>query len=59
MLRAVDEFTANRNLSDDTYAALASHLNQKQVIEFCALAGHYDTIAGILATLRIPMDYPN
>lgn len=59
LLRAVDEFTANRDLSDETYAALASHLNTQQIIEFCALAGHYDTIAGILATLRVPMDFPD
>lgn len=59
LVRAVDEFTANRDLSDETYAALASHLNTQQIIEFCALAGHYDTIAGILATLRVPMDFPD
>jgi AhpD family alkylhydroperoxidase len=59
LLRAVDEFTANRDLSDETYTALASHLTRQQIIEFCALAGHYDTIAGILATLRVPMDFPD
>lgn len=59
LLQAVDEFTANRDLSDDTYAKLSAHLNRQQIIEFCALAGHYDTIAGILATLRVPMDFPD
>ena len=59
LLRAVDEFTTDRNLSDETYAALSAHLNRQQIIEFCALAGHYDTIAGILATLRVPMDFPD
>ena len=59
LLRAVDEFTFDRNLSDETYTALASHLDRQQIIEFCALAGHYDTIAGILATLRVPMDFPD
>lgn len=59
LLRAVDEFTAKRDLSDETYAGLAAHLNRQQIIEFCALAGHYDTIAGILATLRVPMDFPD
>ena len=53
LLRAVDEFSANRDLTDETYTALASHLTRQQIIEFCALAGHYDTIAGILATLRV------
>lgn len=59
LLQAVDEFTANRDLTDQTYANLAAHLTKPQIIEFCALAGHYDTIAGILATLRVPMDFPD
>jgi len=59
LLRAVDEFTLDRNLRDETYTGLASHLDRAQIIEFCALAGHYDTIAGILATLRVPMDFPD
>ena len=59
LLQAVDEFTTDRNVSDATYAELSSHLTREQIIEFCALAGHYDTIAGILATLRVPMDFPD
>lgn len=59
MLRAVDEFIIDRDLSDETFAALSAHLSRQQIIEFCALAGHYDTIAGILATLRVPMDFPD
>ncbi|MFN8072549.1 MAG: carboxymuconolactone decarboxylase family protein [Mycobacterium sp.] len=59
LLRAVDEFTHKRDMSDETFAALSKHLTQQQIIELCALAGHYDTIAGILATLRVPMDFPD
>lgn len=59
LLTAVDEFVLDRDLSDDTFADLSSHLTREQVIEFCALAGHYDTIAAILATLRVPMDFPD
>lgn len=58
LLTAVDEFVLNRDLSDDTFADLSTHLTREQVIEFCALAGHYDAIAAILATLRVPMDFP-
>lgn len=58
LLRAVDEFVIRRDMSDGTFAALSSHLDRQQVIEFCALAAHYDGIAGILATLQVPMDYP-
>ena len=59
LLTAVDEFILNRDLTDETFAALSAQLNRQQVIEFCALAGHYDTIAAILATLRVPMDFPD
>ena len=59
LLAAVDEFVLNRDLSDDTFADLSAHLTREQVIEFCALAGHYDAIAAILATLRVPMDFPD
>lgn len=59
LLRAVDEFVTGRDLSDATFAALSKELTRQQVIEFCALAGHYDAIAGILAALRVPMDFAN
>jgi len=59
LLEAVDEFITDRDISDETYTALASHLTAQQIIEFCALAGHYDAIAGILTALRVPMDFPD
>ncbi|MBU3752015.1 MAG: carboxymuconolactone decarboxylase family protein [Mycobacterium sp.] len=59
LLQAVDEFVTDRDLTDETYSTLSTHLTREQIIEFCALTGHYDTIAGILATLRVPMDFPD
>ncbi len=59
LLAAVDEFVLDRDLTDATFAELAAHLTRQQIIEFCALAGHYDAIAAILATLRVPMDFPD
>ncbi|MCB1292213.1 MAG: carboxymuconolactone decarboxylase family protein [Mycobacterium sp.] len=59
LLTAVDEFVTGRDLSDETFAALSDHLSRQQIIEFCALTGHYDAIAGILAALRVPMDFPD
>ena len=59
LLRAVDEFVTDRDLSDPTFAGLSEHLTRQQIIEFCALAGHYDAIAGILAALRVPLDFPD
>jgi alkylhydroperoxidase family enzyme len=55
----VDEFVLHRDVSDATFAALSPHLSREQIIEFCALAGHYDAIAAILTTLRVPMDFPD
>jgi AhpD family alkylhydroperoxidase len=59
LLAAVDEFVLDRDLSDDTFTDLSTHLTREQIIEFCALAGHYDVIAAILTTLRVPMDFPD
>jgi AhpD family alkylhydroperoxidase len=59
LLKSVDEFVLGRDLSDETFAELSGHLDRRQIIEFCALAGHYDAIAAILATLRVPMDFPD
>ena len=59
LLTAVDELVLNRDLADPTFDALSSHLTREQIIEFCALAAHYDAIAAIAATLRVPMDFPD
>ncbi len=59
IVQAVDEFILDRDLSDETFATLSAHLTKQQIIELCALAGHYDSLAGILATLRVPMDFPD
>jgi AhpD family alkylhydroperoxidase len=57
LVTAVDEFVLHRDLSDATFDALSAHLSREQIIEFCALAGHYDAIAAILAALRVRMDF--
>lgn len=59
LLTATDEFVTDRDLTDVAFAALARHLSRPQIIEFCALAAHYDAIAAILAALRVPMDFPD
>ncbi len=59
MLTAVDELILRRDLSDETWSALAAHLSTEQMIEFCALATNYDAIAAMLAALRVPMDFPD
>jgi alkylhydroperoxidase family enzyme len=34
-------------------------LTRPQLIEFCTLAGQYDALAAMMATLRIPLDFPD
>lgn len=58
LVSATDEFVVTRSVSEETWTALSRHLDRKQLIEFCMLAGQYDTLAATMATLRIPMDFP-
>ena len=59
LLTGVDEIIGNRDITDQTFTALSSYLSRPQLIEFCAIAAHYDAIAAIAAALRVPMDFPD
>lgn len=59
LITATDEFIVTRSMSPETWAALSGHLTRAQLIEFCTLAGQYDGLAATMATLRIPLDYPD
>lgn len=56
LLSATDEFVTKRTISDATWQRLSSHLERRQLIEFCALAGQYDGLAAMLSALEIPLD---
>jgi AhpD family alkylhydroperoxidase len=58
LLTATDEFVVTRSMSEETWTTLSSHLDRKQLIEFCMLAGQYDTLAATMTTLKIPLDFP-
>jgi alkylhydroperoxidase family enzyme len=58
LLRATDEFILNRSISAEVWQRLAHHLDRRQLIEFCMLAGHYDCLAATLSSLQIPLDNP-
>jgi alkylhydroperoxidase family enzyme len=58
LLRATDEFIKDRTVNAGTWQQLASHLDRRQLIEFCLLAGQYDGLAATIASLDIPLDYP-
>jgi AhpD family alkylhydroperoxidase len=56
LLTAVDELNASGNLSDATWAAVRSHLDEREAIELLMLAGHYEMLATVLNTLRVQVD---
>ncbi len=58
LLTAVDELVETRNVSAPTWQWLARHLDRRQLIEFVTLTGQYDALAATLATLKVPLDFP-
>jgi len=56
MLAAVEMLHATQDLDDETWAALRSHLDAREAIELCLLAGHYEMLATVIAALRIQPD---
>jgi AhpD family alkylhydroperoxidase len=59
LISATDEFVVTRSMSHETWASLSTHLDRRQLIEFCTLAAQYDGLAATMATLRIPLDFPD
>lgn len=58
MLLATDELHADRDLSDETWALLGEHFDERGLIELVFLAGHYELLATALHTLRVEPDRP-
>lgn len=58
LLSATDEFVLHRSISDAVWQQLNQHLDRKQLIEFCLLAGQYDALAATMSALEIPLDNP-
>jgi AhpD family alkylhydroperoxidase len=56
LLRGSDELHAGRDISDATWAALREHLDDRDLIEFCLLAGHYEMLAMTINSLGIQPD---
>jgi AhpD family alkylhydroperoxidase len=59
LLRATDEFINNRSISSEVWQQLSGHLDRRQLIEFCMLAGQYDGLAATMSALDIPLDHPD
>jgi AhpD family alkylhydroperoxidase len=58
ILGAVERLHADGDLDDSTWAALREHLDEREAIELCMLAGHYEMLATTIAALRIQPDRP-
>ncbi|MBV8982137.1 MAG: carboxymuconolactone decarboxylase family protein [Acidimicrobiia bacterium] len=56
LLAACDELDRDRDVSDATWDALRQHLDDRRLIEFLLLVGHYQMLATTIATLRIEPD---
>ena len=53
LLRAADELHAERDLSDERWEELRSHLSETELIELPMLVGHYEMLAMTLNSLRV------
>lgn len=58
LLATVEELHQNRDVTDETWAALRTHFPERAAIELCMLAGHYELLATTITALRIPLDKP-
>ncbi len=58
LLRATDELVNDRTITEATWRQLASHLDRRELIEFCLLTTQYDGLAATMSALDIPLDNP-
>jgi alkylhydroperoxidase family enzyme len=58
LLAAADQLVRDRDLDDTGWQALRTELSEVECLEFCLLVTHYDLLATVLGTLRIPPDEP-
>ena len=58
LLRVTDELHEKQDLSDETWAELRGHLDERESIELVMLVGHYTMLATTLTTLRVRPDRP-
>jgi hypothetical protein len=53
LLMATDELHDHRVITDRTWAALASELTERELIELCLLVGHYEMLAMAVNSLGV------
>lgn len=59
LLDAADALVRDRDLDDARWQALRAELSDVECLELCLLVTHYDMLATVIGTLRIPADPPN
>ncbi|MFC4852620.1 carboxymuconolactone decarboxylase family protein [Actinophytocola glycyrrhizae] len=58
LITSADALVRDRDLDDGTWRALRTELSEVECLEFCLLVTHYDLLATVIGTLRIPPDEP-
>jgi len=56
LIAAVDDLVDHRTLTPATWAALAGHFDEAQILEIVALAGYYHTISFFCRALDLPLE---
>lgn len=56
LLAAVDDLVDHRTLSNATWNALTTHLDETQILEAIALVGYYHTISFLCRGLNLPLE---
>jgi alkylhydroperoxidase family enzyme len=55
-VRAADELVERRQVSDESWQLLRSHLSDNQAVEFCMLVGHYVMVAGTINAVGVRLE---
>lgn len=58
ILTAADELHHTGDVTDEAWAGLEAHLDDREMIELVFLVGHYEMLATAVAALRIEPDRP-
>ncbi|TDD26835.1 carboxymuconolactone decarboxylase family protein [Actinomadura sp. KC06] len=57
ILAAADQLHDRRDLDDETWTRLRTHLSEGQCVELTMLAAHYEMLATVIGTLRVQPDH--